>query len=474
MVKIDDGVGADDGPSFSGAFHFVDGADAAVEYTYDENGNMTSDLNRGISRIDYNCMNLPQTVAFSSAAGFSRTITYGYTADGEKTSATYTTSTDLKPWHPSLQQQPSSSSSLPSSSITVSPPIHVTPLSLSSRTDYCGNIIYENDTVSRVLVDGGYITFGRSAGGQLSSPSYHFYVKDHLGNNRVVVSSSGTVEETNSYYPFGGLMSVNAYVRNAQPYKYIGKELDRMFGWNMLDHGARWYNSVLARWETMDKLSENNYEVSPYVICNDNPYKYIDDDGNRIKTVQYYNVENTPRSYYNSPKAFRNAMRVFAQTSYGKKILSDFTPVGSEFFGVRGNGKYSDFTLNIQEESFTDAEAHTSRFGGYEQIMAQTQMHEGENGKPEFTIIFDLSYNEAEYMELITHEFSIHLAKYMDVLNEFNKSGSYSDALKVWQKTNGKEEHDDVAPDGEKKLKGSRIYYETKREMKTLINGLKK
>ena len=40
-------------------------------------------------------------------------------------------------------------------------------------------------------------------------PSYHFYVQDHQGNNRLVLSASGGVEEVNSYYPYGGLMSMS-------------------------------------------------------------------------------------------------------------------------------------------------------------------------------------------------------------------------------------------------------------------------
>ena len=34
--------------SFNAAFNFVDGNDADVEYEYDENGNMTKDLNKNI------------------------------------------------------------------------------------------------------------------------------------------------------------------------------------------------------------------------------------------------------------------------------------------------------------------------------------------------------------------------------------------------------------------------------------------
>ena len=68
--------------------------------------------------------------------------------------------------------------------------------------DYCGNYIYENGTLRKILVEGGYITFDSS-----NQPVYHFYLKDHLGNNRVVANASGQVEQVNHYYPYGGLMA---------------------------------------------------------------------------------------------------------------------------------------------------------------------------------------------------------------------------------------------------------------------------
>ena len=57
-----------------------------------------------------------------------------------------------------------------------------------------------------------------------------------------------------------------------QPYKYIGKELDRT-------HGARHYDPVTGRWNVMDALAEKYYAWSPYVSCGDDPVNYIDARG---------------------------------------------------------------------------------------------------------------------------------------------------------------------------------------------------
>ena len=65
---------------YNNSFEFKDSMKQANEYTYDANGNLTKDLNKNITGISYNCLNLPNTVTFSDGS----TITYIYGADGTK------------------------------------------------------------------------------------------------------------------------------------------------------------------------------------------------------------------------------------------------------------------------------------------------------------------------------------------------------------------------------------------------------
>ena len=60
VVKIDDA--ADESPSYSGVMHFRDAANEETEYTYDANGNMLTDSNKGITSIEYNVLDLPQCI----------------------------------------------------------------------------------------------------------------------------------------------------------------------------------------------------------------------------------------------------------------------------------------------------------------------------------------------------------------------------------------------------------------------------
>ena len=228
LNRVDDAVTAS---AYNGGFEFKNGANAADEYSYDANGNLTKDLNKGISGITYNFLNLPNVVTFSDGS----TITYTYGADGTKLRTVHKIG------------------------------------STTTTTDYCGNVVYENGVQKLLLTEEGYVT--------LSDSKYHYYLKDHQGNNRVVISQSGTVEETNHYYPFGGAF---ASTSNVQPYKYNGKELDSKKGLNWYDYGARHYDAALGRFTTNDRFAEKYYSMSPYQYGANNPVNNIDVNGDTI------------------------------------------------------------------------------------------------------------------------------------------------------------------------------------------------
>ena len=154
---------------------------------------------------------------------------------------------------------------------SIVPPLS-TNVALTLKTDYCGNMIYENGQLSKILTDVGYITLANS------TPTYHYYLQDHLGNNRVVIDEHGQVEQVNHYYAFGGLMGESTGGA-AQPYKYNGKELDRMHGLDWYDYGARHYDAVLGRWMCVDPLAEKYVWTSPYLYGGGNPIRIIDPNG---------------------------------------------------------------------------------------------------------------------------------------------------------------------------------------------------
>ncbi|NDV97150.1 RHS repeat-associated core domain-containing protein [Dysgonomonas sp. 521] len=101
---------------------------------------------------------------------------------------------------------------------------------------------------------------------------------DHLGNNRVVANASGTLVQKNHYYPFGSVFASTTGA-GKQPYKYNGKELDAMHGLNLYDYSARYMDSQIGRFTSVDPLAEKYPHISPYIYVENNPLRYIDPTG---------------------------------------------------------------------------------------------------------------------------------------------------------------------------------------------------
>lgn len=230
---------------------FKDYSKSATEYSYNTNGAMIKDLNKGISDIQYNSLNLPKLMDIKSPVAEARNE-YTYSAGGKKLKI-------IQRWNPNFSTSP-----------VIGSTINTGSLSMTKTTDYVGNKVYENGSLKRILIDGGYIENGQ----------YYFYLTDHLGNNRVVINKSGQVIQENGYYPFGMAFAEGTTAEQGkQPYKYNSKELDQMHGLNLYDYSARYYDPAITRFTTVDPLAEKYYSISPYVYCNNNPIRFIDPTG---------------------------------------------------------------------------------------------------------------------------------------------------------------------------------------------------
>ena len=293
LSRVDDAAAAS---AYNGGFEFKDGVKQANEYTYDSNGNLTKDLNKGISNISYNCLNLPSAVTFSDGS----TIVYTYAGDGAK----------LKTVHK----------------------IGGT----TTTTDYCGNVVYENGVQKLLLTEEGYVT--------LSDGKYHYYLKDHQGNNRVVINQSGTVEETNHYYPFGGVFASSG---NVQPYKYNGKEYDGKKGLNWYDYGARHYDAALGRFTTNDRFSEKYHSLSPYQYGANNPVNTIDINGDSLLIVTPAAIEaiyNGLQDGSNIKMQFNNG--ILDPTSIAKQANSSNDFFLKDLFEIANSEKMVELSLS--------------------------------------------------------------------------------------------------------------------------------
>ncbi|MEM1338968.1 MAG: DUF6443 domain-containing protein [Bacteroidota bacterium] len=229
----------DTGPVYG----FNNGADTPTEYTYDQNGNLTSDANKGITAIAYNHLNLPTKITVTgSNAG---TIDYVYDASGAKLKKTVSTGT---------------------------------------VTEYAGNHVYENGALQFFNHPEGYVAPDGQGG-----YDYVYQYFDNVGNVRLsYTDNNGTLEiiEENNYYPFGlkhkGYNEVISPLGNsaANKWKYNSSELENALGLNMYEMEMRHYDPAIGRWSTLDPIT--HHSLSPYNGYENNPIFWADPNGANV------------------------------------------------------------------------------------------------------------------------------------------------------------------------------------------------
>ncbi|HJD75495.1 MAG TPA: RHS repeat-associated core domain-containing protein, partial [Bacteroides reticulotermitis] len=355
LTRVDDAATAS---AYNNGFEFKDAVKQDNEYTYDKNGNMTKDLNKDITDIQYNYLNSPSQVTFKDGS----TITYTYAVNGTKLRTVHKIG------------------------------------NTTTTTDYCGNVIYENGEQKLLLTEAGHVT--------LSDKKYHYYLQDHQGNNRVVVDQTGQKEEVNHYYPFGGTFA--SAEKSIQPYKYNGKELDTKNGLNWYDYGARYYDAAIGRWNAVDPMAEKYYEWSPYTYCGNNPVNRIDPDGrdwyqnNETKYYSWYDGHEEREGYryiggkgsvlgefesiidgiLTDPKGFKT------RSIYSEGFTFDIAPNdkggllaskerGWDFFDEFANGVGPEFSVLTSNHPYTEAMKTDKKV-----LQAQERIASGETDVP--------------------------------------------------------------------------------------------
>jgi len=272
-------------------------ADTSDDYSYDNNGNMTKDLNKSISSITYNHLNLPKKITIKRSVT-PEYIEYVYDANGVK-----------------LEKK-----------VSIQGFYGYT----ETYTMYAGNYIY-NKTVIPPGLPGNPsppVTpifelqfFNQSEGyvepDGLGGYDYVYQYKDYLQNIRLSYSDSdgnGTISqseiiEENNYYPMGlKHKGYNTSIISEHEWKYNGKELQDELDLNWYDLGARNLDHALGRFMNVDPKAEQYDFQSPYAFANNNPVLFVDINGEGVltdfkldkKTGDITRVDETDRSENNT------------------------------------------------------------------------------------------------------------------------------------------------------------------------------
>jgi len=305
-------------------------------FSYDLNGNMISHLDKGISSINYNYLNLPNEIKTDPNIIINNyKVKYKYRSDGEKLHKTYTYSQmdfmgDFE--------------------------------TIELNTDYLDGFQYgQSQQFGSVLplqlqfapTSEGYFDFTKN--------KYIYNYVDHLGNVRLSYFSSGSgigILAENNYYPFGlkhegynGLTG-NPYYQ----YKYNGKELQTETG--MYDYGARFYMPDIGRWGVVDPLAEKMRRVSPYNYAFNNPISFIDPDGK--KPLQFWTIDDfmNDNQKTNRPP---NEYEVDLKTGKTRQI-SDLGGNEIDFYHYKGGGaKFNGKTRIVDRETGEDQWMNSSK-----------------------------------------------------------------------------------------------------------------
>lgn len=89
----------------------------------------------------------------------------------------------------------------------------------------------------------------------------YYYHPDHLGSSSFITNQSGNVIEHLQYLPYGENFVSQRSGRYDTPYKFSGKEKDDETSYSYF--GARYYDSDLSIWLSVDPLASKYPSLSP-------------------------------------------------------------------------------------------------------------------------------------------------------------------------------------------------------------------
>jgi RHS repeat-associated protein len=148
-------------------------------------------------------------------------------------------------------------------------------------TDYIGGRQYDNGTITFIQTDEG-----RALPNGTTAYNYEYSLADNLGNSRVTFDTGSGVArqvQQDDYYPFGLDIPRGTIGSPKNEYLYNKKEFQENLG--VYDYGARFYDPVIGRWNTIDPLAEKGRRWSPYNYVINNPIRFIDPDGREMINV---------------------------------------------------------------------------------------------------------------------------------------------------------------------------------------------
>lgn len=218
---------------------------ATTEFTYDVNGNLKTDINKGITAVSYNFLNLPEQVTIAG-----NHILYQYDANGIKLKKT----------------------------------------AGADVTNYLNGIHYSGEQINFIQTAEGRILRSASTGAY----SYEYQLKDHQDNVRMAFdkdpsTSKARIVQEDSYYPFG--LTFNSYTSGAKnKYLFQKQEIHDEYGLNWYQFKWRMHDPAMGRFISVDPLATDYTHNSPYAFSENRVINGVELEG--LEYMSYgYNVQ---------------------------------------------------------------------------------------------------------------------------------------------------------------------------------------
>ena len=374
------------------------------EYTYDPDGRMTSDKNKGVTQITYNALGLVETVHTPQGL-----IRHTYDSEGRLVRRSYGTlewvTVDMGFTSFTRQEYRE-----------------------SRRVDYLGELMLEDGKVYRRLHEAGW-TDGE--GREVAA------VRDWRGSLRATWTDTGeggekVFDNLTGYYPYGLPW---ADWQGSERWLYGGKELEREHGLWTYDFHAREQDPALGRFRAPDPLADRYKHLNPYLYAAANPITYTDPTGCEI----VYDDLTVPKDYKNELKSLYSSapilsylynyinesnekvlvtcMPVFTTTKDNKKI-----PIGGRAYRNDENSEFA-YTIEMNSDpSVRTSNSNVEEFYHIYQLMFNKQ-DDGENKEFEGKHFVTISLGDASIGANI--DYTIDSGYWLDLYSNGTKFPDY-------------------------------------------------
>lgn len=359
--------------------------DHSDDYTYDLNGNLKTDENKGINEITYNHLNLPTFIKFVGVTN--GTITYIYNALGQKVKKIVYDGGTVD-------------------------------------TEYLSGFQYEKSVLQFFPHAEGYVkgsaTIGRGGALVKYNFNYVFNYTDHLGNIRLSYAQDPLnhnnlkILEENHYYPFGlkhqnyniekldfdtfPETGVEIVPTNNPMYKYKvnNREWQDELELNVTAMDFRQYDNAIGRFNGIDVLAESSSSTTPYHFGYNNPVFWADPSGlksvpwgssgsqNLINSVWDYTPNGVNSSWTNNGTGFSWGNQNIGYD--GNETLPPIFIQGTKsrrtgrFLGFKSDNMVGGFKYGLAERARDQAYQYGSAYQTRRDKIASRQLDEFQSG----------------------------------------------------------------------------------------------